>query len=375
VGIAAIAVILGACAGAGDDDLAARVVENYASLVHESYQMSLDSAVAMDAAIDVFLEAPSAETLEQARQAWLDARDDYSPTEAFRFYGGPIDDAETGVEGLVNAWPLDEAYLDYVEGDPGAGVINDSVTYPEIDTELLVTLNEQGGEANISTGWHAIEFLLWGQDLTLDGPGSRSFDDYVSAPNAERRRLYLSLTSDLLVEHLGYLVEAWAPDADNYRAGFVALPSEQALGKIITGMGELSRGELAGERMTVAFQARSQEDEHSCFSDNTTNDIIGNALGIQRVYLGEAGGVDGPGIYELVAAADQDLADRLRDEIAASVESARAIPAPFDVSLAEGVSDDDPGRVAIADTISGLEVQADTIVAAATILGVEINLS
>jgi putative iron-regulated protein len=144
---------------------------------------------------------------------------------------------------------------------------------------------------------------------------------------------------------------------------------------IMTGIGELSRGELAGERMTVAFEARSQEDEHSCFSDNTTNDIVGNATGVQRVFLGEAGGVDGPGIYDLLAAEDQDLADRLRDEIAASVELAMAIPAPFDQHLVEGVSDDEPGRVAILDTIVGLETQTESIVDAATLLELSLNLS
>jgi putative iron-regulated protein len=127
--------------------------------------------------------------------------------------------------------------------------------------------------------------------------------------------------------------------------------------------------------MTVAYEARSQEDEHSCFSDNTTNDIIGNASGIEMVYLGAVGSVDGPGVYDLVAAEDQELADRLRDEIAESIVLAEAIPAPFDQHLAEGVSDDDPGRVAILDTIVALETQADSIVDAASILGVEINLS
>ena len=144
---------------------------------------------------------------------------------------------------------------------------------------------------------------------------------------------------------------------------------------IMTGMGELSRGELAGERMTVAYEARSQEDEHSCFSDNTTNDIIGNASGIEMVYLGMVGSVDGPGVYDLVAAEDETMADRLSEEIAGSIALAEAIPAPFDQHLAEGVSDDDPGRVAILDTIVALETQADSIVDAASTIGVEINLS
>ncbi len=375
VSVAALCLLAVAACGGGSDELGADVVENYADLVHESYSMSLASATAMDAAIDEFLANPTQETLDAAKAAWLTARDDYGPTEAFRFYGGPIDDEENGVEGLVNAWPLDEAYIDYVEGSPDAGIVNLPDEYPTIDADLLVSLNEEGGEANISPGWHAIEFLLWGQDLSADGAGQRPVEDYTSQANADRRAAYLAVASDLLLEHLGQMVDAWAPDSDNYRSEFVALPTDEALGMIMTGIGELSRGELAGERMTVAFEARSQEDEHSCFSDNTTNDIIGNATGVQRVFLGEAGTVDGPGIYDLIAADDQDLADRLRDEIAASVELAAAIPAPFDQHLVEGVSDEEPGRVAILDTITSLETQTDTMVDAATLLELSLNLS
>lgn len=373
--IAALALATAACDTGASEEQRGEVVENYAELVHESYAMSLESATVMDDAIEAFLAEPTEARLEAARSAWLEARDDYGATEVFRFYGGPIDDAENGVEGLINAWPLDEAYVDYVEGAPEVGIVNMVEDYPTIDTALLVSLNEAGGETNISTGWHAIEFLLWGQDLSADGPGTRPASDYVSAPNAERRKLYLSLTSDLLVSHLQVLVDAWAPDAENYRAEFVSLPSEDAIGKIMTGMGDLSRGELAGERLNVAFETRSQEDEHSCFSDNTTRDIVANATGIQRVYLGSAGSVSGPGIYDLIASEDEELADRLRDEIDRSVRAAESIPAPFDQNIVEGVSDDDPGRVAIHETIVALEAQADTIVEAATALGVAVNLS
>jgi putative iron-regulated protein len=364
---------LGACGGP-DVATQQQAVDNYADLVHESYSLSLESATEMDTAIDAFIADPTEETLEAAKQAWLTARDDYGPTEAFRFYGGPIDD-DDGPEGLINAWPLDEAYIDYVEGDAEAGIVNMPDDYPTIDADLLVSLNELGGETNISTGWHAIEFLLWGQDLSADGPGARPVEDYTTAPNADRRATYLAVASDLLLTHLQEMVDAWAPDAENYRAEFVALPTSESLAMIMTGMGELSRGELAGERMTVAYDARSQEDEHSCFSDNTTNDIIGNAAGVQRVYLGEAGDVSGTSIYDVVAAVDQDLADQLRDQIAASVASAESIPAPFDQSLAEGVSDDDPGRVAILTTIEDLETQTDSIVAAADLLELSLNLS
>ena len=202
--------MLASCGGDDGPDLGA-AVETYADGVHASYAASLASAQAMNAAIDAFVADPNDDTLATAKQAWLDARDDYGLTEAFRFYGGPIDNEDDGPEGLLNAWPMDEAYVDYVEGDPNSGIINDPATYPTIDADTLIALNESGGETNISTGWHAIEFLLWGQDLSEDGPGARPVSDYVDAPNADRRAEYLTVTSDLVVSNLESLADGVGP--------------------------------------------------------------------------------------------------------------------------------------------------------------------
>ena len=381
--VSVVAALMLLAAGCGNDDDSSSVevsrqdaVATYAAGVHSAYASSLYSAQAMDAAIDAFLASPSEETLEAARPAWLVARVDYGPTEVFRFYGGPIDDEETGTEGLINAWPLDEAYIDYVEGNPDAGIVNDPSGHPEITADLIVALNEVGGEANVSTGWHAIEFLLWGQDLDEDGPGDRPASDYTTASNADRRAQYLRVASDQLIAHLQELVDAWAPGRNNYRASYEALDADEALRLAFTGIGEMSRGELAGERMTVAYEARSQEDEHSCFSDNTTVDIVGNAFGVEMVLLGSyPGGVSGPGLLDVIASEDAALAHQLRSEVSTSVNAARLIPAPFDQHLRDGVSDSDPGRAQVLRTIEALETQTDTIVAAAEKLGITINVS
>ena len=374
--LALITGLLSACSQQGpDDELKEAVVENYANGAHAMYSQSLASARSMDVAIDKFLADPSPARLEAAKRAWLIARDDYGPTEVYRFYEGPIDNEATGPEGLINAWPLDESYIDYVEGNPTAGIINNPADFPVIDSALIVSLNEEGGEENVSTGWHAIEFLLWGQDLNADGPGDRPLEDYTTNDNADRRATYLATASDTLLLHLQQMVDAWAPGGGNYRAQFLAMDSDAALQNIITGMGELSRGELAGERMTVAYEARSQEDEHSCFADNTTADIVGNALGIQLVYTGDYGLVSGPGVKDLIAAEDSELADSLRDQIRRSVSLAEAIPAPFDDHLRDGVSDSSAGRQAVLRTIEALEDQTDTIVDAAQSIGITISVS
>jgi len=347
------------------------VVAHYAALVQASYEEALTGALDLQRAVGAFVAQPSAGGLDAARTSWLAAREWYGQTEAFRFYGGPIDD-EQGPEGRMNAWPIDEAYVDAVKGRPNSGLINDRKLL--LTKVNLVRYNERGGEENICAGWHAIEFLLWGQDLSETGPGNRSFEDFVDhkAPNADRRRQYLQVASELLVDDLRYLVGAWTPGVHNYRERFERGDLE-SLRKMIVGLGSLSRGELAGERMEVALNTQDQEDEHSCFSDNTHRDIVNNALGIENVWLGrylrrDGSTLQGPSLRDLVAAADAALAARVTEQVAASVAAARAIQPPFDREIVGGR--DAPGRLRIQKTIDSLVAQSKGLVESANALGI-----
>jgi putative iron-regulated protein len=350
---------------------AAAVARHHATLVHASYEDTLAAALELQRALQAFAAAPSAAGLDAARKAWLAGREWYGQTEAFRFYGGPIDD-DKGPEGRLNAWPLDESYVDYVRGKAGTGLVNNRKVV--ISKATLARYNERGGEENISAGWHAIEFLLWGQDQNDGGPGQRSFEDYVDgkAANADRRRQYLTVATELLVDDLRYLVAAWAPNARNYRAAFERGGNE-SLRRIIVGLGSLSRGELAGERMEVALNTQDQEDEHSCFSDNTHRDVVTNALGIRNVWTGryqrrDGSVLEGPSPAALVATKDAALAERVTRQIAASVAAAEAIQAPFDREILG--SKDAPGRQRIQKTIDSLVQQSKDLVDAAAAIGI-----
>ena len=347
------------------------VLEHHANLVHASYADTLAAAQALRRAIAGFVAQPSAAGLQAARQAWRDAREVYGQTEAYRFYGGPIDDAK-GPEGRLNAWPMDEAFVDGVKGQPTAGLINQRKQ--PITKKALAALNERGGEENIATGWHAIEFLLWGQDLNEQGPGDRGVEDFVDgkAPNADRRRQYLAVVTELLVDDLGSLAKAWAPGASNYRARFVR-GGHESLRKLFVGLGSLSRGELAGERLEVALASQDQEDEHSCFSDNTHRDVVANALGIENVWLGRYKRPDGrvlqgPGPRDLVARKDAALAERVSGQLAASVTAANAIQPPFDREIVGGA--DAPGRARVRAVIDSLVKQSQALVSAANAVGI-----
>ncbi len=355
---------------AGEQFLA--VATTYADLVAGSYAASIESATVMQGAITAFLADPTDAALAAAKDAWLAARDDYSPTEAFRLYDGPIDDPEDGPEGKLNAWPMDEAYVDYVDGDPTAGIVNNPAEFPEITSDVLVAANEAGGESNISTGWHAIEFLLWGQDLSADGPGNRPVTDYTTEPNAARRGQYLSLLADQLLVDLDFVADQWAAGDGSYRTDFLADPTI-AVQNIFRGIGALSAGELAGERMSVAYETKDQEDEHSCFSDNTNADVRNNAAGIRMVYLAEFPGISGPSPSSLIAAVDPDLDLRLRAQLDASVALAESFPATFEQMIA--APEGDPANAALLAAIVSIEDQGVLLAEAAAALGLEISIT
>jgi putative iron-regulated protein len=355
------------------DEDALAAATTYADVVFAAYTDTATAATELQAAVDELVASPSDATLEAAKERWLAARDLYGPTEAFRFYDGPIDDPDDGPEGQINAWPMDEAYVDYVEGDAAAGIINDTDGVPEITIDAIVAANEEGGETNISTGWHAIEFLLWGQDLSEDGPGARPVTDYTTSPTAERRGQYLTLVTSLLVDDLEGLAAEWDPEAGAYREEFLADP-QAAVSNILRGMGALSAGELAGERIAVAYETKEQEDEHSCFADNTIADVVNNAIGIRLAYTAEWPGVDGTSLSSVVAEVAPELDADLRDRLDANVELAESLG---EVGTFEEIirSDDaSEGRTRMLQLIEDLQAQGDAIAELGAALGYSISL-
>lgn len=362
------------CDGDSDSlsDDAAPMIEQYAQNARDGYAASATKVHDLDAAIDAFVDDPSEESLDAARAAWIAARAPYRLTEALRFYGGPIDDPADEREPSINAWPMDEAHVDYVVGNATAGIINNPDDFPTIDAATLIEANFAGGENDVSIGFHAIEFLLWGQDRAADGAGERPYTDYVdnggTADNEDRRRQYLTVVSDLLVADLDHVAARWSAGGD-YTAIFTADPID-SLTWILTGIGTLAASELSGERMLVAYDNKDQEDEHSCFSDTTRDDLIGNLAGIDAVWYGR-GTADGPGLDELVAARDAALAERMADELAAASAAMTAIPAPFDQAILG--EDTDEGRTRVREAFEAVQVVGATIVDVSEALDVSVS--
>jgi putative iron-regulated protein len=349
------ALLLATPVWAEDPDIAdARLAEEAARtcfrIMLANYEDCTAASRDVEKAVEGFVAAPTAASLETARRAWIKARGIYAPSEAYRFCGGPID-AEGGPEELLNAWPIDESVIDRVPGSAVVSIIEDEKRYPVLRGEVLTSLNMKEGEKNITCGWHAVEFLLWGQDSSAAGPGDRPVSDFTTAPHAARRRQFLSAAAVQVTQHLAPLVTAWQPGArDNHRARMEGTPADDALRTVVKGMVMLAGFELASERLGVPCETRLQEDEHSCFSDTTIADIRGNVQGLVNLWEGtykRPGGevVHGPGIKALTTVRDAELAAEITKLFAEVTDAADALPARFDQAILE--NPDGPGQQAL----------------------------
>ncbi|MHA7775850.1 imelysin family protein [Roseibium sp. M-1] len=368
----------------------ADVLTNYGDIAQAKYADSLATAKTLKAAVDKLVAEPTEANLEAARAAWKDARNPYQQTEAYRFGNAIVDDWE----GKVNAWPLDEGLIDYVDASYGdeseengfyvANVIanpklevgGEAIDATEITAALLAdTLQEAGEvEANVATGYHAIEFLLWGQDLngTDAGAGSRPATDFDPANctggNCERRVQYLQAATDLLIADLEEMAAAWAPDGAA-REELAAKGETGGLATILTGMGSLSYGELAGERIKLGLMLHDPEEEHDCFSDNTHMSHYNDVVGIRNVYFGSyesplGNSVSGASLADLVAAKDPALADEMKTKLDATLAAFEAMKAraeggeAYDQMIGEG---NDEGNAVVQAAVDALVDQTTSI--------------
>ena len=326
------------------------VLDTYADIALAGYEDSLAMARDLKAALDALVSKPSEQTLDAAKKAWIAARVPYQQTEVYRFGNTIVDDWE----GRVNAWPLDEGLIDYVApaygtdsdenplytiniiANPSLKVGGEMIDASSITPDLLQSLHEAGEvEANVSTGYHALEFLLWGQDMNGTGPGAgnRPHTDFDTANctggNCDRRAAYLTAAADLLITDLEEMVANWT-DAGAARKALMSGEVNAGLSTMLTGMGSLSYGELAGERMKLGLLLHDPEEEHDCFSDNTHNSHLNDVIGIRNVYLGrytriDGSVVEGPSLSDVVKAVNGDADAALRQRIEATVDAMQAM--------------------------------------------------
>ena len=373
------------------------ILVNYSNIAEAKYKDALILAKEMHSSIEKFMNNTNESNFIDVKDSWLKARTIYQQTEVFRFGNPLVDDWE----GKVNAWPLDEGLIDYVDNTNYYPSENDFSNFNviankklKVEGELIDAsvinpkllsnkLHEIGGnEANVATGYHAIEFLLWGQDLNGNesGSGNRPYTDFdleaCTNDNCDRRREYLVAASQLLIEDLQYIQSVWSPEG---QARLDLLNDQNnGLKRILIGMGSLSYGELAGERMKLGLMLHDPEEEHDCFSDNTHNSHYYNVVGINNVFLGKYKSLDGkvvsgPSISSLLSEVDNGLNKKTKKSIKNTLKSMKKIVksankgVTYDMLIAEG---NEKGNQLIQNAVDSLIKQSKNIELTAAALNI-----
>lgn len=373
------------------------IIDNYIAIAQATYADALSAGRQLNEAVKALLDNPSAASLNAAREAWRKARIPYVQSEAFRFGNSVVDEWEP----RVNSWPLDEGLIDYVADSYGVESDNNffytaniianplvdiggiSVDAESITPELLAeTLHAiDGVDANVATGYHAIEFLLWGQDLhgTAPGAGERAYTDYDVANctngNCDRRRAYLQSATQLLVGDLEEMAQSWQDGGAAYNALREKGP-EGGLATMLTGMASLAYGELAGERIRLGLLLHDPEEEQDCFSDNTLWSHFYDVRSIHNVYRGQYQRTDGTVIRgaSLEALMRVKAAD-VHADMSAKVETTEAAMqamldsgSPYDVLIAPGNA---TGETLITNAVTALMDETRSIERIISALGLQ----
>jgi putative iron-regulated protein len=337
--LVALAVVATGCQdpGPSDDEKRDKVLSTYADIVHATYEDSRDASENLAMAVDTFTASPSEGAWNPLKLAFHQTHNPFVEGEAFRFYGGPIDD----VWGHLNAWRMDPSYIDYTQAG-ATGIINNPDDYPTIDKDTLLALNQADYYRDVATGFHAVEFLIWGEDLNADkSGGKRPATDYSTEPSADRRKAYLKTCAALIVDDLTDLTEVWE-DGGSYRSDFLAAGNQTGIARILTGLSTLTEVELAQRLLDRGYEwepgSDAPPDELAPFSDRTIEDL-GQIVGsMENVYLGRYERVDGTmvegdGLSKLVADADPDLDDQVKAKLEEIQTEIKLIPEPFETAV------------------------------------------
>lgn len=330
--IASSVVLFSACNDRDRQSPTEQAKENYVEMAYAVYTDSLTTATNLQTAVNTFVTTPTEDNLAAARAAYKLARVPYQQSEIMRWdtiiTEGKNLTTDGGLasvdewEGQVNAWPLDENHIvSLIEGDD------------PINTQLLLAQNgvDAAGdeaEANVTTGVHAIEFMLWGEDLhgTDAGAGERIATEFDQTncldTYCERRAQYLTAAMNLYVNDLMAMQAEWSPTAVN-TAGTLAynfIHSSLGIEYIVGALNAMAADELSGARMGSGLLLRDPEESHDCFSDLSHVAIYYNFQGIKNAFYGHYGDVTGVGIADLIKQKDEETFNRI-DVALTSIET------------------------------------------------------
>ena len=272
------------------DDYVASAIDwqNYPSnlslLIYTQFSESLTQAQQLEQDIAGLLYSPTPDKLASARQTWRQAYDAFLASRLFSHL--PIMDPpewqqkEIGLGNtlqLLDSWPIEGGYIDYVEGYPFSGIVNDLAL--SLTEETVLEQHAFYDSSSASVGFHVLEFLLWGEsgqrqasdfvaqentsavlDVTEEEQalGLAANDIEASIQNHQRRRQYLQIVTELLLSHIQRLQRRWEPANGYYATVLQQSEPEQVVTAAFMAAQQLISEDLLNQRLNADSSPFSQ---------------------------------------------------------------------------------------------------------------------
>ena len=241
------------------------------------------------------------ENLSLSKQAWLDAHSAYELTTLHRYFATQLLGEQNSLALMqlqyqINHWPIIPGYIDYVNGYPDSGIVYDINVTLDVDS-----LREQHGAFDIyevTLGFHVIEFLLWGYDTDSVARPATDFDAVLELTPEEtesgysleqlsnnRRRLFLDVAADTLVEDFRALQSLWLTEESSIRQRIESTSGIELIVILADSMSAMLNQELLLRSLYPMLNGDFVESIQSPYSRSTQNAVSSQLSGLERLLL------------------------------------------------------------------------------------------
>lgn len=284
------------------------------NVILATYQDLAQTSATLAAVVEDLEKNPTQENLDKAQAAWRAARIPWESSEAFLF--GPVD--SLGIDPMIDTWPLNKLDLDRVMASPR-----------ELTVEFVRALG-----TNLQ-GFHTLEYILFGNGQTSNTRAASTL--------TKKELEYAKASSVLLAEYTAKLTYAWTnnydpeiPTAPGY-INMISQPGDSnhfysteraVMEELIQGMmgilDEVANGKMS-DPLGANIGSANMALVESPFSWNSLNDFTNNIRSVYSIYTGHYRQNQGPGVRDLVARVDANLAAKVEQDILNAMQLIQAI--------------------------------------------------
>lgn len=292
----------------------------------QQFSIATEEAEALTLSIETLTATPTQAALDQARRHWRLSYNAYLAAlassrlpviEPPEWHSAQL--TRRHLTGQLNSWPLEPGYIDYLDGYPLTGIVNDTTL--ALDAESIARQHRFSDASYVSLGYPAIEFILWGESgerpssdfnraaehtstpslIAQDNPAVSNVDpaatqfssadtphDHTANPktassepsrvtNQARRGEYLLIISQLLHQQLQRLQLRWEPESGYYANKVTTASPEKILQASLMTAQQLIKEEILGHYL--------MNEGSSPFSAGNNADVTAILNGMRELFL------------------------------------------------------------------------------------------